>query len=351
MARSLLIALVISLAVFMPSARAQEVKIPPISIKNNAVELGTHAPGASAIKEIKVRNTSDKPITIRRAAGNCSCMTLIVRDAQIAPGKQGTIILAVDAPKKMGRLTREMYIFLEGYTAPARIPVYADLQYAVVVNKGALPELIQREGVLTLTSSDAKAFRVLSAGEQEPVSAIEGHDLSVPATMHALRYNLGTGEPAELPRFFTITTDHPDAKLIPVRVSAKGLWQAWRDRRRIRPVAELETLFRSPQGKSPSILVEFAGVEPGPAETMTVVSSNPKVTPEVLALRKPPQGGGGAACDVELRVSKTELGPIETVLTFTYKGNEAGLDVFMVIEPRNRKTSGRKSPISGTTGR
>ncbi len=179
---------------------------------------------------------------------------------------------------------------------------------------------------------------------------IEGRDPGAQAISHAIRFDLGDADPSELPRFFTIETDHPDAKLIPVRVSVPGVWSAWRDRRRIKPVEEQEALFRMTPGKKKTILVELGGVVPGPPESLSVTSSNPAISARVVAVRKPPQGGGGAACDIEVHADRNSLGPLETVLTFSFEGNEAGLDLFMIVEPRNGKTRGRKSPINRPPG-
>ena len=268
---------------------------PPISVKGEKVELGRHMPGANAIERVKVRNNSEKAITITRAAGNCPCMGIMVRDERIAPGKSGEIILSVDTPMKMGRMTRVMYVFAEGYRRPLQIPVYADLEYAVVVNPGEAPEIASRSGRLTLESVDGRAFRVTSVGGEAP------SDATGRSATHEVGFDLGDAPLHELPRFVVIETDHPGARIIPVRVSLPGVWEAWRVRKRIQPVNEQETLIPIAPGVSEKILIEMAGVTPGPKESVTINSSNPSVSSEVLAVRTPAagrrRGGGGCAGD------------------------------------------------------
>ncbi|MEQ9617270.1 MAG: DUF1573 domain-containing protein [Phycisphaerales bacterium] len=320
---------------------AQTVKTPPIRVDNDAIEIGRHAPGDSAIVDFKVINTSDAPLKLTRVQGNCPCIGVVVRDPVVPANGSAMITLAIDTPKKMGRLTRELYIFAEGFNAPLRLPVYGDLEYGVIVNKGGVPELLQRQGVITLTSVDARAFTVTSANGETPVSAIEGRDPAQPARSHAIRFDLGDAPATDLPRFFTIETDHPDARSIPVRVSIGNLWREWRDARPLRIVSERETLFPVAAGSKQKVLVELAGVEPGPADSISVVSSNPDISVRVLALRKPPQGGGGAACDLEIAVSPDATGPFHALVTFSTGENEAGLDIYGVAEPRNRKIRAR----------
>lgn len=330
-------ALSLILALLASPSFGQVDEVPPISVKGDSIEVGRHAPGANAIEHVKVRNNSEETLTISRVAGNCPCMGIMVRDDRIEPGRTGQIILSVDTPMKMGRMTRMMYVFAEGFRRPLQIPVHADLEYAVVVNPGDSPEIESRSGTLTLESVDGRAFRVTSVGGESPAESTRG-------ATHELDFDLGEAPTPELPRFLVIETDHPGARIIPVRVSVPGVWEAWRVRKRIQPVNEQETLIPIAPGGSKKILIEMAGVTPGKSESVTVRSSNPKVSAEVLAVRQPPQGGGGAAIDVRLRINPSLRGPFATVLTITHKDHEAGLDFFGVAEKPERGGPGLLVP-------
>lgn len=292
-----------------------------LSVEPATLDLGYVKPGEAVVREILLRNNSDKPVQFARVSTTCSCVKAEILDDLTAPGEAARVKVTI-TPKDIGPLSQKVIVWYVGARAPLQMPVVADVTLPVKVDPFyinlATPDAgkteAPRTGAITLTAVDKRPFRVLSAGGTAPV--YDKGDTGAPAIKHVIHWDLTGAPDDQLKPWWIIETDHPGAQVLEVRVIAmalikkmvagQGPWTLWPDRivaASLKPGGTYERTIRMVRAKSDKI------------ESVTVDS--PMLKAEIVDQKKTP---AGVEATLRLTAAPSAHGLIRTKFTVKIDG-------------------------------
>lgn len=195
------------------------------------VDFGSLQPGSINAAAFRISNTGTAPITIGKTTPSCVCTTLTdLAGRQVAPGETVMLEASLDAPKQAGKKDAKVFVYIDGAQRPAivkmegvvTLPVQPEPPYADAL-KG------KNAGSIRLRSTDGRPFRVISSNGGPPI--LVGGDGSA-AQQHTVAWSVAGMPGQSIPRWWILTTDHPEQPLVSVRVRNENTGSA-RDPNRV----------------------------------------------------------------------------------------------------------------------
>lgn len=195
-----------------------------IVIKPKDVHAGYMKPGERVIREVKLTNAGTEPIQFARVSSTCTCVQGELLNDLVAPGESATVRIAIEG-RDIGPLSQTLTIWFIGARKPLRVNVTADITLPIkaepfFINMAVPPQNgqsgIPTKGEIVLKAVDDRPFRVISAGGEAPVPASGGKNVS--ATKHTIVWDFAGVPDSDVQPWWIIETDHPEARLIEIRV-------------------------------------------------------------------------------------------------------------------------------------
>lgn len=196
-----------------------------IKIEPEVVNAGYLRPGQKVYREVELTNTGTEPIQFARVSSTCTCVQGELLDDLTGPGESAKLRIMIEG-RDIGPINQVLTVWFIGARQPLRINVTAEVTQPIkaepfFINMAVPPQNgdgpgIPTKGEIVLKSVDERPFRVVSAGGKKPV--LGAGDENTPALKHTVTWDF-TGVPDnEIQPWWLIETDHPDARLIEIRV-------------------------------------------------------------------------------------------------------------------------------------
>ena len=199
----------------------------PIMIEVQPQELnaGYIQPGEQVVHEVILKNNGNEPIQFARVSTDCTCVQGELIDDLTAAGETARLKVTIEG-KDIGPINQTLTVWYIGARKPIKIPVKAEVTLPIkaepfFINMAAPVNIngknvIPTTGEITLKSVDGKPFRVVSAGGKPPVLA--SGDANNSATNHIVTWDFTNTPDEDIQPWWIIETDHPEARLIDIRV-------------------------------------------------------------------------------------------------------------------------------------
>ncbi len=202
-----------------------------VLIEPALVDFGSLQPGSINSAAFRITNTATTPVTIRKATPSCVCTTLTdLAGRQVAPGETVVLEASLDAPKQAGKKDAKVFVYMDGAQRPAVVKMEGVVTLPVQPEPPYVDALKGKNaGSIRLRSTDGRSFRVISSNGGPPI-LVGGGDVAAP--QHTVAWSVA-GMPAQsIPRWWILTTDHPEQPLVSVRVRNENTGSA-RDPNRV----------------------------------------------------------------------------------------------------------------------
>lgn len=309
---------------------------PPLVQTTPPLYLGYQKPKSLPSGEITLLNNGEHPVKITRIKPDCACTDVHIDKQDLAPGETTTLNVAVDVPREIGPIRRDIRIECEGYVVPFVTGVDLEAGFAVRVNGGGSAAIItDKVGLVKLDSVDKKPFRVLAINGEEPDFLGDLKAATESRTQFSVRYDWGNANGEMIPRWMIVETDHPDARMFSVRARIDGA-TILQHRSKWFVIEERVLLGSFPGETSAKSAVTLSGKPLVGGQKITITSSNGKIPVRITGIRKPEQGGGILA-DIEVTPITGYRGFFWTVVSFSLDGDTASFDLFgRVLEPNEK---------------
>lgn len=310
-----------------PSPIEDSIKIEPAEL-----EVGYIKPGEPVYREVLLRNMSDEPIQFARVSTTCTCVQGELLDDLTEPGEAARLKVRIEG-RDIGPIAQKLTIWFVGASRPLQVTVKAEVAQAVkadpfYINLATPPsgeQEIPQTGEITLTAIDGRPFRVLSAGGAKP--ALKSGDANDPATEHVVLWDFTNVTDDEVQPWWLIETDHPEARLIDIRVihmalirkmvASQGPWTLAPDRIIVPDLAA---------GKSDERDIKLIKVKGGTIESISVDS--PLLDVELVDVQRT---AAGAEATVRISASREAKGVIRTKLNVKADGVSQSSYLFVRI--------------------
>lgn len=303
----------------------------PFRMRESQVDFGVVRPNASKKTEVELFNSSKHPIRLTRVTSTCTCTAGLIEGAEVVPpGGVGKIEIGVKANPNLGPINQRVTVWYldpnTGREGRFVVPVVGEVALAVKTDPFFINLLREdKAGAIEVVSTDGRPFRVLSfagdAPEFDQSQLPEGRDpASQPVERAVIRYDFTSMPVGEIPDYFLLETDHPEAPVVALRVVHPGLIARAQDRSK-RPWSVSQDAFT------------LGSVAPGDAVEHTIT---------VVGLRLADEFETTAEGDVQVEVvgvEPAEKGKLVT-LRFTVDPNASGLlrEQFTLINGPERMT-------------
>jgi len=212
LARSL--ALLLSLAWWQAATPEAGVRVEP-----STVDFGRLEPGEARTATFRLCNDSVRAVRVLSAFPSCKCTDITdLAGAQIPAGGQVELKATLQAPRAPGPKDAKVFVTLEGVSRPVVAQMQGEVVWAVQPSPPYVDALKGvRTGTVMLRSTDQATFRVLSVDGRPPAGA-PGSDPTAPASEHGVTWDLQGVPDGSFRQWMLVETDHPKARLIPLRV-------------------------------------------------------------------------------------------------------------------------------------
>jgi hypothetical protein len=202
--------------------------LPPvqgIELSPPALNLGPVPPNIRRSAVVRVRNTSDHPMTITDSRTSCSCTTIDVSNTTLPPGGEIPLTITLDGRAQTGEQRARVWLVF-GADGVAHLPITADIALPVHAEPAFLGAVSASHGEITVASGDGAPFRILAVDGGVP--PFIGFDPAVdpPRSSYRLRWDLSGYDartclnPAgrRMPGWWAIETDRADCPVVDVRI-------------------------------------------------------------------------------------------------------------------------------------
>lgn len=192
---------------------------PPIVFDPPVLNLGEMQADVPKTGMIKIRNVTDKPVTIARAVPGCGCTTANAPKDPIAPGSFAEMEITLKPGPKQGVTMSKRVTFQIDGAAPVILTVEGQVVAYVTVTPDAIegpdkPESAKADsGKIVLAAVDKQAFKI-TAVNPPVVQAIA----DTASQEHILQVDWQKWQDQGRPIKLTIATDHPKAASLSVMV-------------------------------------------------------------------------------------------------------------------------------------
>ncbi len=188
------------------------------------LDLGDMATGETKSGTVTLRNTGDRPMTVRDSTTSCGCTVANVpKGEQIAPGESVDVQVSLRGGNRPERLSKTVtFIIDEQPNVTVRVEgnaiAYVTVEPAII-NPDQLPE-----NQLTVSSHDGEPFLITAVHPRIIENLPEE-----PATEHVLTVSWDRWEESGQPRRLLFTTDHSKATQLTAAVRVPASHAADRD--------------------------------------------------------------------------------------------------------------------------
>jgi len=304
---------------------------PLIRIRPFLTQLGSMPPRSTRVVEVLLRNDGDAPAVLRRVATTCTCTaTNFHEPVTIEPGGEHVLKLQVRAGNNIGPLKSEAHLFFEHQPDPMIARVEAAVSRAIraeppIIDVFIFPKRDPKpplHGSVTLTSEDGRPFRVLTV-QGKPAPPNE------PAQTHTVEYDFEGVEQRDMPIWFVVETDHPQAAVVELRVGSLALLNTGQGTGPWDPDFDLVNLGRITPGDSAAHEIELVGLRDRntPVEFLTM---NGLFAVEVVAERS---GAKGRVFVLKCTPALGQQGLVHDKLVIRAKGHERAIDMYASVRP------------------
>lgn len=140
----------------------------PLKIEPGEIDFGTKSQNLHLEAEVKLTNTTDKPLDILNVASDCSCTAGEPKQQKLAPGASTTMPVAMDTRQYQGTVARRLTIFTSAGSAELRVraTIRAFENWEVVPTPVMLPTSLRNQEASALVSANylgAENITVLGA--------------------------------------------------------------------------------------------------------------------------------------------------------------------------------------------
>ncbi len=317
---------------------------PPIQIIPDKIDLGPIAPGGKAPGVVKVKNISDKPMSLKEIIPTCKCTRAELAKSDLQPGEETELFIEVTPGYKLGKLgrPRAAYVYFDPYLEPQILEIMYEVTYPIRCEPHYLrTEDIEpnRKGEITLSSLDEKPFRVLRVNNA-PVAYADGFDPAkdAPRNKYAVKWDLSQGR---MPPWLILETDRADAPVMEVDLLHDEIRLAERE-------AAIGKLHVTPggwnfnimqPGKAQTYDVKVYGVIDAPQELSVTSPFSQDLTARILSWKPSDMKDGKMVYTIEIKPRDGFEGMFLVPLYFKRKDEQYRAWVFGRVEQPGAKVS------------
>ncbi|MDZ4753454.1 MAG: DUF1573 domain-containing protein [Phycisphaerae bacterium] len=296
----------------------------PVEIAPPVAKLGKVAPNSVTAAKFTLTNTTAAPVTVTAAQPSCKCTAISdIVGSVIAPGASLEFTASLKAPPTPGPKDAKVSIRFAEIPAPLIAMIEGEVEMSVVAEPPFIDAL---KGVTTgkikVRSTDGKPFRVLAAGGKAPV--LTGFDAAKDAPRDSYEIAWDVAGITVLPLWWTIETDRPDVRILPLRIRNENTGFKWDMPRYERQwFVKDQIVFAGDMkvGVPTEVVVELEYFNPKMErpklsawrELRSVVASDPSVTVKVME-QKPV---GEEHIELTLQLTASKAGTIASELIVT----------------------------------
>ena len=248
-----------------PEAPAAEDAPPPVVLEPEVMDFGTVAPGVVPEAIVKIRNTSDKPLSILAVQPSCKCTTVDdLVGKEIPAGGFVELKASMKKDSSPGQKKADIKVLVDGYSRVIPVPLRMEVSLPVRVVPGYVNAVRDqpKSGRLVVESLDKQPFRICAVGGKPPNYI--GFDPATDAArnQYLIAYDVTRDfEGGAVPLFWIVETDRPDCPLVDIRM-------------------RLESTMPRPTFKMQDYRITFGRVEQGQTADFTVqIAEQPEDEP------------------------------------------------------------------------
>lgn len=201
-----------------PNAEPIRRSPPPITSDPARIELGVMKPGMKKAGAVTITNNGDETIKIARVNSSCSCTVADLPKRELAPGESVELSATLESGNYIGAMQRQVRVYVEGYAAPYEIWVVADVSYDVKADPVYIGAFQGDSGEVKVTEVNGKPFKILSVNTNAPTYKDFDPASAELKSEYTLTWSTKGVDPKDLPMWWIIETDHPDAPVVDLRV-------------------------------------------------------------------------------------------------------------------------------------
>ncbi len=294
---------------------------PPVRIEPQVLDFGIAGPNEDLAGEVTLHNDGDEPLMIAAARPTCLCTTVDMSGEIIPPGGSINMPVGLKTSAAPGERPAQIRLAFHGYEESLTAGVTAEVALAV----RAQPPYINAvggnplDGELEIESRDGRPFSICATGGKEPDIVDFDPDTDEPRSSYRVRYDISDYSRGEMPFYWVIETDHPEAPVVDVRI--RHNWT------RFQPNLAFQS-FRGlfgevVAGESGEFVMDIDGLHQHPVESVT--SNSDLATTEIIEQSKSDEG----MTTVRVRVTPDEevRGLLYFQATFRVRNVTERLDV------------------------
>lgn len=192
--------------------------IPPLKASPEKVEMGVIRPHGKKTGTITLTNTGAETINIARVNSSCSCTVAELPKRTLAPGESVELTATLDAGEFIGSMQRTVRVYVEGYAPPFEVWVTADVAYDIKADPVFVGAFQSDTGEVRVTEINGKPFNILSVNGAPAVFKDFDAAKDSPKSEYSLVWNIRGVDSKDLPLWWVVETDHPDAPVVDLRV-------------------------------------------------------------------------------------------------------------------------------------
>lgn len=118
--------------VIVEKEKKSNANAPKIKINETQHDFGTLPEGKVAEHNFTLTNDGKNTLKIMNVRTTCDCISTVVSEKQIEPGKTGSLIVKLDTKNNPGRLSRNVVVYTNDPEEPVKVlNIYADIKKEV----------------------------------------------------------------------------------------------------------------------------------------------------------------------------------------------------------------------------
>lgn len=189
-------------------------QMPIEAVGSKTQAIGVVSPLEIVRGSFRIRNVTDKPVTVLKVEAGCRCTFGAMTQNIIPPRGESTLNYEIDVRGTIGPLRKPINIRVAGVDQYYEVVVQGELQYPVRCNPPTIVPNGVGESEITLTASDGVPFTVMSVDGSTPDVVSRNPPDGPKALSWKLRFNVARKWPFAV----VVETDHPKAPVIDLRV-------------------------------------------------------------------------------------------------------------------------------------
>lgn len=235
-----------------------------LELEPRLIDLGPVPPGSQIVADLHVFNRTDHRLEFANVTTTCGCTTGHLESDSVAPGRDTSLRVQVEAPVRLGATSRQtVRLIRKDHFQPLAVAISCTVASPIHLAVADFDE--QGRSAIEAVEEDAIPFRIVTAKPDIfgslPTTSAARHDLTVLESIYREK-----GRPREV----LLKLDHPDIQTlsVPMSVLREGASSRPQSAPRIEtsPAGE-SRLYTTPRR------IDFGLVRPGVAseQTLTVL--------------------------------------------------------------------------------